>query len=142
MFYSVLVNLGEKTETLNTIAAEPHQIDRKKLNEIEDRNFLTRLYRNTFGNGNIEKAKYQQNVEVFNQFPDFTKAAAIKIINVINRLRAFQHEIDEVKFIVAKLVRGQTLQLDLHLEILTSGMESLKKYKNHLNGRIAERNKN
>ncbi len=126
---------------MNDIASKSHQIDTKKLDQIEHGSYISKLYQMTIGNGNINKAKYQRNLRVFDQFAKFTVSAAINVENVINRLRHFKHEVEEIKYTVSKMDRAQTLQVDLHLEILKNGLEALHKYKKHLDGRITESNK-
>ena len=96
----------------------------------------------TIGNGNSEKVKHQRNLQVFNKFPEFTESAAIKIKNIIGRLQNFKHEIVEVKYTVSKMDRAQTLQVDVHIEILNNALESLEKYRRQFDKQITDGQKN
>ncbi len=127
---------------MNDIASKSHQIESKKLDKIEHGSYISKLYQKTIGNGNINKVKHQRNLRVFDQFGKFTVSAAINVENVINKLRSFKYEIEEIKFTISQMDRAQTLQVDLHLGILKNGLEALQKYKKRLDGRITESNKN
>jgi hypothetical protein len=137
----VVANLESDTYILNEIASRQHRVVNNNLIEIENASLMTKLYHMTIGNGNIDKAKHQQNLDVLNQFPKFTKSAMTNIHNVINRLQSFKHEIDEIKFSISKMDRAQTLSMDIHMEILKNSLESLQEYKQRFNGRLTKNNR-
>jgi len=78
---------------------------------------------------------------VFNEFPKFTQMATVNIGNVIETLRGFKYEIEEVKYTVSKMDRAQTLEVNVHIEVLSNALESLQKYKQQLDRRIMDNSK-
>jgi hypothetical protein len=126
---------------LNVIADEAHNIDFKKLYDIKDASYMVALYRITIGEGNVNKAKYERNIEVFKQFPEFRKSALIIINNILIRLGEFKAEIHEIKESTSNMDHAQALPMDLHIKILKDSMAQLNKYKQHLKKRIDQENK-
>jgi len=67
--------------------------------------------------------------------------ATVNIGNVIETLRGFKYEIEEVKYTVSKMDRAQTLEVNVHIEVLSNALESLQKYKQQLDRRIMDNSK-
>jgi hypothetical protein len=137
--YFISENLEEEIDSLNVIADEAHSIDFKKLHDIKDASYMVTLYRITIGEGNVNKAKYERNIEVFKQFPAFTHSSLI-IINKLNRLGEFKAAINEIKESTSNMDHAQALPMDLHIKILKDAMTLLNKYKQHLKRRIDQEN--
>ncbi|CAF1459609.1 unnamed protein product [Adineta steineri] len=85
---------------------------------------------------NVNKNKYQRNLEVFNQFPELTKHAIMNINNVIDRLLKFKYVVEEMKSNVLEMNRRQILLKDIHIQILKEGLSKVEMYKRRLNKRI------
>ncbi|CAF1466118.1 unnamed protein product [Didymodactylos carnosus] len=101
---------------------------------------MAKLYRKTIGEGDINKVKHQRNLQILNQFPTFTKEAAIQINNVLHRLEIFKFESDEMKLTVSTMDRVQTLSLNIHIETLKDAINKLHMYQQRFDGRINEAN--
>ena len=141
IFYFVLVNLEESNNVLISISSAAHETNDLKLKEIQHASYIAKIYHATIGNGNVNQAKYERNLQVLNEFGTFTTSAAINIENIIIKLKNFETEIEEVKYSLSKMDHPQTLSVDIHIEILKHCSERLHEYKQRLNGRINESNK-
>ncbi|CAF1303807.1 unnamed protein product, partial [Didymodactylos carnosus] len=139
--HSQLYNVETKYETINDVLCESHFKTQNKLDEIEEKKLkeglFAKLYRTTIGNNNnMDQIKHQRNVETLTLFKDYIKVGIIDVNNIINRLKRFKYEADELKLIVSEIDLGQTMSLNVHIDILQNGIEQLKQSKQRLDGRI------
>ncbi|CAF1225922.1 unnamed protein product [Adineta steineri] len=65
-----LENLMEKISVLNSTVAESQQTDTKNFDEDEHDLSVEKICRMTIREENVNKNKYQRNLEVFDQFPE------------------------------------------------------------------------
>lgn len=135
-----LVDLDTKYETVNDILSETYDTIELKLKIIEqkilDEGYLVKLYRSTIGNGESDKAKHQHNLGVLKEFKDIVKLGIIDVNNVIDRLKRFKAEAAELKSTVTEVELAQAMSLNVHMDILKSGIERLNNLKQRLDGRM------
>jgi hypothetical protein len=134
-------NLERKFVQLERTAGTLHGINDAKLRDIEGSNFIVKLYRYTFGEGDLSKVKHQRNLQVLNQFPNLKKEASIQINNVLLTLGIFQAEVESMKKTASGLGRVQTLSLDINVKTLEDAIDKLREYHQRFNQRLTKINR-
>ena len=134
------MDLDTKYETVNDMLSETYDTIELKLKIIEqkilDEGYLAKLYRSTIGNGESDKAKHRHNLGVLREFKDIVKLGIIDVNNVIDRLKRFKAEATELKSTVTEVELAQAMSLNVHMDILKSGIERLTNLKQRLDGRM------
>ena len=134
------MDLDTKYETVSDILSETHGSIQSKLDQIEqkilDEGYLVKFYRSTLGNGESDKIKHQHNLGVLKEFKDIVKFGITDVNNVLDRLKTFKAEAAELKSTVTEVELAQAMPLNVHVEILKSGIERLNNVKRRLDGRM------
>ena len=112
-----------------------------KLENIEHRNFIIKLYRHIVGADNLSKDKHQRNLQVLKQFPEMKKQACIHITNVLEALGIFQIDAVSMEKTASQLDAVQTLQLDTHVKTLEQAIVELREYRQRFNQRLTNVNR-
>jgi hypothetical protein len=137
----ILVDIQGKVGVLSETIATPSKKNRHELDAIEHAPIfsLSQLYRITFGNGNIDKIKYQRNLQILAGFDNFTHMALINTVHILDKVRNLKTESKQLKADTSEMLnikQDDLKSLKIQMQILLNVLERLKQSKEHFDGRL------
>ncbi|CAF0718811.1 unnamed protein product [Adineta ricciae] len=113
-------------------------VKEKKIKDHDNYGILTKLYRNTLGDGDMNKDVHKKNIDFLQGFSKYREEAQRQIKDAIDRLNTFAHTILSTREAASRLDAARIQPLNIHLDDLKNTIKELEKYHKHFDRKLIE----